>query len=194
VCHDRAVADDFLALPPGLPRPLDDGAARHLAGATVPDLPLPSTGGDPVSLARAGRALVVVFPWAARPGEPLPDERWDAIPGARGCTPELCGVRDRRAGLEAAGLAVYGVSAQSPRRLHEVAGRLGLAFPLLSDAEGRLAGAMRLPIFEAGGRRLLRRLTMLVGDGVVERVWYPVFPPDRHAEAVLAELTGPGGA
>ena len=139
----------------------------------------------------AGPGLVFVFPWAGRPGEALPAEDWDAIPGARGCTAEACGFRDVNAELRALGLDVVGLSVQSPARQEEVTGRLGLPYPLLSDERRELAGAMSLPTFAAGGRILLRRLTILVADGTVERVWYPVFPPDRHAERVLAELWGP---
>lgn len=186
------MADDLRTLPDDLPAPADDGAAAHLAGAAVPDLALPSTGGGAVSLARLpGPALVFVFPWAGRPGEALPAGDWDAIPGARGCTAEACGFRDAAAELRALGLDVLGVSAQDPARQAEVAERLALSYPLLSDERGELAGAMGLPAFDAGGRRLLRRLTMLVRGRRVERVWYPVFPPDRHAERVLAQLATP---
>ena len=180
---------DLTTLPPDLPAPEDDGAADELPGAAVPDLALPSTGGGAVSLARVpGPALVFAFPWAGRPGEPLPAEGWDAIPGARGCTAEACGFRDVHAELRALGLEVVGVSAQSPARQAELVARLGLPYPLLSDERLELAGALGLPTFEAGGRALLRRLTMLLRDGAVERVWYPVFPPDRHAERVLGDL------
>lgn len=179
--------DDLTILPQGLPEPEDDGAADHLPGATLPDVPLPSTDGGDLSLARlGGDVLLVAFPWAGRPGEPLPAEGWDAIPGARGCTPEVCGFRDARLGL--GGITVVGVSVQSLERLSEVATRLGLGFPLVSDQGGRLSAALGLPMFTAGGRTLLRRLTLLARDGRVERVWYPVFPPDRHAAQVAEEL------
>ncbi len=137
-------------------------------------------------------ALVFAFPWAGRPGEALPEPDWDAIPGARGCTAEACGFRDVHAELRALGLDVLGVSVQSPEAQAEVAARLELRYPLLSDEALELAGTLGLPTFSAGGRTLLRRLTMLVRDGRVERLWYPVFPPDRHPERVLAALAGPG--
>ncbi len=181
--------DDLTRLPPGLPAPEDDGAAGALAGSPVPDLPLPSTGGGTVSLGRAVAPVVVfAFPWAGRPGEPLPAEGWDAIPGARGCTAEACGFRDAHAELRGLGLDVVGLSAQDPARQREIASRLALPYPLLSDERLELARAMGLPTFAAGGRTLLRRLTMLLRDGCVERVWYPVFPPDGHAERVVADL------
>ena len=179
-------SDDLLRLPDGLPEPPDDGAAGHLPGSVVPDVALPSTDGGTMSLAEGDPTLVVGFPWAGRPGEPLPDEGWDAIPGARGCTAEVCGFRDQHDAL--GGLRVLGVSAQSAERQREIVERLRLPFPLLSDEDLRLAGAMRLPTFVAGGHTLLRRITLLVRDGRVERVWYPVFPPDRHAEQVAEDL------
>ncbi len=183
------MAEDLTALPPGLPAPTDDGAADHLPGSAVADIELPSTAGGrrPLSLGRRP-TLVFAFPWAGRPGEALPADDWDAIPGARGCTAEACGFRDVHAELRALGLEVVGLSAQSPARQLEVVQRLGLPYPLLSDERLELAGAMGLPTFAAAGRTLLRRLTMLVRDGMVERVWYPVFPPDRHAERVLGDL------
>ena len=183
-------SDDLLRLPNGLPEPQDDGAASHLPGSAVPSIALPSTGGGTTSLADGGPTLVVGFPWAGRPGEPLPDEGWDAIPGARGCTAEVCGFRDQHDAL--GGLRVLGVSAQTTERQREVVERLGLPFPLLSDEDLRLAGAMGLPTFAAGGRTLLRRITLLIRDGRVERVWYPVFPPHLHAEKVVAELREAG--
>jgi peroxiredoxin len=140
----------------------------------------------------AGPLLVFAFPWAGRPGEPLPAEGWDAIPGARGCTAEACAFGDLHGNLLALGVEVAGLSAQDPERQAEVASRLGLPYPLLSDVDGALARAMGLPTFEAGDRTLLRRLTMLLRDGRVERVWYPVFPPDGHPARVLADLGGPG--
>jgi peroxiredoxin len=183
------VPDPLTTLPAGLPVPPDDGAARHLPGAAVPEIALPATGGGRVSLARAARPTVVfAFPWAGRPGEPLPADDWDAIPGARGCTAEACGFRDVHAELRGLGLEVVGLSAQSPARQAEIAERLALPFPLLSDERRELAGAMGLPTLAAGEAVLLRRLTMLLRSGTVERVWYPVFPPDRHAERVLADL------
>jgi peroxiredoxin len=185
------VADDLTALPPELPVPEDDGAADDLPGMAVPGLALPSTAGGAAPLAPAGRTvLAFVFPWAGRPGEPLPAEGWDAIPGARGCTAEACAFRELHAELRELGLDVVGVSAQDPERQAEVVERLGLLYPLLSDERLELARAMGLPTFPAGERELLRRLTMLVRDGRIARVWYPVFPPDGHADQVLADLRG----
>jgi peroxiredoxin len=186
-------------LPEGLPAPPDDGGARHLPGAVVPPLALPASDGRELRVDRAPggerRLVLYAYPRTGRPGvEPLvPD--WDRIPGARGCTPEACGFRDHAAELRAAGAAVAGVSTQQPAEQREAAERLRLPYPLLSDADLRLATALRLPTFEVAGHTLLKRLTLVVRGGRVEHAFYPVFPPDAHAAEVLAWLRAhPAGA
>ena len=179
-------SSDYLSLPPDLPAPVDDGAAAHLLGATLPSITLAATDGTSVDLsALHGRTVVYAYPRTGRPGEPLPVADWDEIPGARGCTPETCGFRDHHAELGAAGAAVFGLSAQDTPYQQELVSRLSLPFALLSDAVLLLTRALSLPSFEVAGLTLIKRLTMLVDDGVVSHVWYPVFPPDRHAEEVL---------
>jgi peroxiredoxin len=178
-----------MTFPAGLPEPEDDGAADHLPGMSYPELALPSTDGTEVGLAALpGRTVVYAYPWTGRPGEPALVDDWDLIPGARGCTPEACGFRDHHAELAAAGPEVVGLSTQSTAYQREVVERLGLPFPLLSDSRLRLTRALGLPTFEAADHTLLKRLTLMVRDGAIERVWYPVFPPDRHAAEVLAWL------
>lgn len=178
-----------MVLPPDLPEPVDDGAADHLAGARMPGLALPATDGGAVDLsALEGRTIVYAYPWTGRPGQPLLVEDWDLIPGARGCTPETCGFRDHHAELNAAGAAVFGLSTQDTPYQQELVERLDLPFPILSDAELELTGALRLPTLDVAGQTLIRRLTLALRDGEVEHVFYPVFPPDRHAAEVLAWL------
>jgi peroxiredoxin len=181
-----------MVLPPGLPVPVDDGAAAHLLGMTVPDIPLPTTDGRSVSLASLGqgRTVIYAYPRTGRPGEPSLVDDWDQIPGARGCTPETCGFRDHHAELRQAGADVFGLSTQDSEYQKELVERLHLPFAILSDEALKLTRAMRLPAFEVAGQTLLKRLTMIIRDGRIERVWYPVFPPDRHADDVLAWLTG----
>jgi len=181
---------DLSSLPPDLPVPEDDGAAAHLPGAAMPALALPATDGRTVRLdTLAGRTVLYAYPRTGEPGsDPLVAD-WDEIPGARGCTPEACAFRDHHAELRAAGAdAVYGVSTQDTAYQREAAQRLRLPFALLSDAELALTRALALPTFTAGGQTLLRRLTLVVREGRVEHVFYPVFPPDGHAEEVLAWL------
>lgn len=180
---------DWMTLPRDLPVPTDDGAADHLRHSSAPEVALPSTDGRRISLAAlAGRVVVYAYPRTGRPGEPSLVEDWDSIPGARGCTPETCGFRDHHAELRAAGAEVFGLSTQDIPYQQELVERLRLPFPILSDAGLALTRTWRLPTFEAAGQTLLRRLTLLLRDGRVEHLWYPVFPPDTHADAVLAWL------
>jgi peroxiredoxin len=185
---------DFRGLPEDLPVPADDGAADHLSGVAVPSLRLPSTLGDDLDLAEAARERVVVYlyPRTGRPGEPLP-EGWDAIPGARGCTPQSCAFRDHQQELAAHRVGVIGLSAQTPQDQREFAEREHIPYPLLSDSALELARRLRLPTFEAAGMRLYRRLTFIAVQARIEKVFYPVFPPDRNAADVLAWLAAKAG-
>lgn len=178
-----------------IPAPTDDGAARHLPGSRVPPVPLAATDGSAVDLsALPGRAVVYAYPRTSAPRGPAV-EGWDTIPGARGCTPQSCAFRDHFAELKALGVArLFGLSTQGTAYQSEAAERLHLPFPLLSDERLALARAMRLPTFEAGGMALLKRLTLVLQDGVVEHVFYPVFPPDRSAADVIAWLSREGRA
>lgn len=185
------------AIPSDLPVPVDDGAADHLPGMAVPPIGLPATDGRTVRLdtppADAERLVVYAYPRTGRPGEPSLTPDWDSIPGARGCTPESCGFRDHAAELRAAGATVLGLSTQDTGYQREMVDRLRLPFPVLSDVDLELTRAMRLPTLTAAGQVLLRRITLVLRGGVVEHVFYPVFPPDTHAERVLDWLRAHAG-
>jgi peroxiredoxin len=174
-----------------IPAPVDDGAASHLSGAAIPDVPLPATDGTSVSLGKlAGRVVVYAYPWTGRPGQVMLVDGWDMIPGARGCTPQSCAFRDHAAEIKAAGAAhLYGLSTQDTDYQREAAARLHLPFPLLSDANLALTKALALPTMEVAGRTLLKRLALVIDDARVVKVFYPVFPPDRNAADVAAWLT-----
>lgn len=181
-----------------LPKPVDDGAARHLVGMRWPEIPLRATDGRDVDVSKlAGRCVVFAYPRTGRPGVENP-AGWDLIPGARGCTPQSCAFRERFADLRGAGVAeVFGLSTQVSEYQREAAERLHLPFALLSDAELKLTRALKLPTFEidrplegelggwSGKATLLKRMTLIVRDGVIEHVFYPVFPPDRNADDVI---------
>lgn len=173
-------------LPDDLPVPQDDGAAAHLPGTEMPPVIFTATTGEPVDLSRAGspRAVVYIYPRTGQPGVPLP-EGWNEIPGARGCTPESMGFRDHHAELAALGAEVYGLSSQDSGYQGELAGRLALPYPLLSDPGLVLADRLGLPTFTAGGERLYKRLTLVLNGGRIEHAFYPVFPPDTHAAKVV---------
>ncbi len=167
-------------------RPVDDGAAGHLIGMAMPRLRLPSTAGGEVDLdePRAGWTVIFCYPRTGVPGVALP-EGWEAIPGAVGCTPQACSFRDRYTDLLAAEAAIFGVSTQTPAYQREMALRLRLPYPVLSDAGLAFARALRLPTFDAAGMTLLKRLTLIVRDGSIGHVFYPVFPPEENASEVL---------
>ena len=157
----------------------------------VPEVALPATDGRIVRLDHSGsasRTVVYAYPRTGRPGEPPLVEGWDDIPGARGCTPETCAFRDHHAELLALDAEVYGLSTQDTAYQRELVERLHLPFAVLSDHELRLTNALRLPTFEVAGETLLKRLTLVIQDGAIEHVWYPVFPPDTHADEVVRWL------
>jgi len=178
-------------LPPDLPRPVDDGAAMHLAGMRMPAIALPATDGTTVDLSKltAPRTVLYFYPMTGVPGTPLPGG-WDLIPGARGCTPQASAFRDRSAELAQLKADIFGCSTQTTSYQSEMAQRLGLPFAILSDAEYKLCDALRLPTFEVDGVRLLKRLTLIIRDGRIEHVFYPVFPSNENAAEVLRWLLG----
>jgi peroxiredoxin len=172
-----------------IPKPTDDGAASHLVGMRAPSVPLPATDGTTVDLSSLpGLVVVYAYPRTGIPGVENP-AGWDLIPGARGCTPQSCAFRDHFAELKVLGVnRLFGLSTQDTAYQREVADRLHLPFPILSDEHFRFAEALRLPTFQTSGMRLLKRLTLAIKDGKIEHVFYPVFPPDRNASDVIAWL------
>jgi peroxiredoxin len=176
-------------LPANLPVPKDDGGARHLPGMAIPDLELPSTANRRVNLAKvsAPRIVVYCYPMTGQPGKALP-AGWDDIPGARGCTPETCGFRDHHKDLAKLHAEVFGVSTQSTAYQQEMVKRLEVPFEVLSDEHFAFTKALKLPTFTVAGMTLLKRLTLVVRNHRIEHVFCPVFPPDKHADEVIAWL------
>lgn len=172
-------------LPANLPVPADDGAASHLQGMRVPNLLLRSTSGGLVDFNKVhATAVVYCYPMTGVPGKALP-EGWDLIPGARGCTPQTCGFRDRFAEFSTLNTKVFGLSTQTTEYQTEMVQRLKVPFEVLSDAEYKFCNAMRLPTFDVEGTKLLKRLTLILRDGKIEKVFYPVFPPNESAQQAL---------
>jgi peroxiredoxin len=176
-------------LPADIPAPQDDGAARHLTGLRLPSVALAATDGSEVDLSKlSGRTVVYIYPRTGVPGQPLP-EGWNQIPGARGCTPQSCGFRDHFSGLKRLGVArVFGLSTQDTAYQREAVERLHLPFAVLSDERMQLARAIKLPTFTTAGMTLLKRMALVIDDGIIAKVFYPVFPPDKNAEEVTAWL------
>jgi peroxiredoxin len=183
VLHDPNI------LPDNLPIPQDDGATRHLAGARLPSIALLSTDGSMVDLSKlSGRTVVYVYPRTGRPGVAAPDG-WDDIPGARGCTPQSCGFRDHFADLKRLGVAhLFGLSTQETSYQREAVERLHLPFAILSDEGLSLTRALGLPTFITSGMTLLKRMAWVIDSGVMTKVFYPVFPPDKSAGQVVSWL------
>ena len=179
----------YLGLPKDLPVPQDDGAADHLTGTEMPAVALTATSGEVVDMASlTGRTVIYVYPKTGQPGTEMP-EGWDAIPGARGCTPQSCAFRDHHADLNALGVdRLFGLSTQDSDYQREARDRLHLPFELLSDSGFALGDALRLPDFEAAGERLYKRMALIAEGARIVKVFYPVFPPGQNAADVIAWL------
>ena len=172
-----------------IPAPEDDGGTDHLLGSLLPAIPVPATSGESIDLSSLkGRVVIYAYPMTGTPGVALPDG-WDMMPGARGCTPQSCAFRDHSAELAGLGVdSVFGLSTQSTEDQKEAAERLELPFSLLSDQSLGLANALNLPTFDVNGKTLLKRFTVIANDGVIQKVFYPVFPPDANASLVVEWL------
>lgn len=180
---------DLTRLPHDLPIPVDDGACDHLCGKDIPSLELPSTIGKSINLSAVGSARIVVYcyPMTGDPEQPLPSN-WNLIPGARGCTPQACNFRDHQDAIEKLGAEVFGLSTQTKEEQLKASQRLHLKFPLLSDAQYRLVNALKLPTFDFDGVTLIKRHTLVIKNRKIEKVFYPVFPPNKSAEDVISWL------
>jgi len=179
---------NLLDLPDNLPIPEDDGACAHLEGMQLPSIALASTAGREIDLSlENGMVAVYVYPMIGRPDSP-PMVGWNEIPGARGCTPQSCSFRDQHSELLSLGAKVYGASSQSLEEQKEAVQRLHLPFELMNDSNFEFANALRLPTFEYNSLRLIKRLTLIIENGAICKVFYPVFPPNENAANVIAWL------
>ena len=178
-------------LPPNLPKPIDDGMADHLTGHAIPNIKLRATTGTDLALTEIfkKRTVLFIYPRAGSPLEPNNDpDLWDSIPGARGCTPQSCSFRDLHTDFKNVGVNLYGLSMQSPAVQTEFVERNHILFPILSDEKYKLTDTLKLPTFEFAGERLIKRMAWYIEDNVIKKVFYPVFPPDKNADQVLAWL------
>jgi peroxiredoxin len=181
--------DNLMELPKDLPVPQDDGACAHLTGMKLPAITLRSTRGRAVDLAKLkGTTVVYIYPRTGRPDQDVPTG-WNAIPGARGCTPQSCAFRDHYQELKELGVAeLFGLSTQDTGYQQEAVERLHLPFEILSDEKLEFAQALKLPTFEVDGMQLIKRITLVIRDGAIVKVFYPVFPTDANAAEVVQWL------
>ncbi len=188
-------------LPAGLPVPVDDGACAHLAEMQMPSVKLRSTSGKTVDVALVSeqKSVFFFFPAAGRPGVPAP-AGWNDIPGARGCTPQICTFRESTSEFRVLGFRLFGISAQNHEDLMEIAQRNKIQYELLSDSELRLADELHLPTFRIEPsaplfpKTCIKRLTLVAESGMIRKVFYPVFPSDKNAGEVLSYLKTGGSS
>src|SRR5690625_1008238 len=180
--------NSYNELPNDLPVPIDDGACNHLINKQIPSVDLASTSGDNIDLSKiTDRFVLYFYPLTGKPGESLP-EGWDQIPGARGCTPQACSFRDHSKELQALNVQVFGVSTQNSEYQKEVVERLHLPFQLLSDSNLVLSNSLNLPLFEVDSMSLNKRVTLIIQNGKIEKVFYPGLPPDKNPDEVIRWL------
>ncbi|WP_432740522.1 peroxiredoxin [Methylobacter sp. G7] len=190
--QDETPRDFLRNIPNDLPVPVDDGACNHLEGLMLPTVNLPSTNGGTVNPSQVpGWLVIYCYPMTGQPGRAIPDG-WIQIPGAAGCTPQSCSFRDYYRELKALNTNVFGISTQSTEEQLEAVERLHLPFDLLSDASFQFSQGLRLPMFEVEGMRLTKRVTLIAKDGNIQKYFYPVFPPDKNIDEVLAWLVKGG--
>jgi peroxiredoxin len=181
--------DVIFSIPSDLPIPLDDGACDHLQNARMPNVSLLSTDDKVINLSELqGWNVIFCYPMTGRPGFSIP-EGWVQIPGAAGCTPQVCSYRDKHKELSANSVGVYGISTQTSEAQKEASNRLGLPYPLLSDVDRSFSSALQLPMLEINGLKLIKRLTLIIKDGVILKCFYPVFPPDENVIEVIEWLS-----
>lgn len=184
----RLAMTNLNQLPANLPVPEDDGSTDHLKGMKLPNVSLNATTGVAINLSQIKDKLVIYcYPMTGQPNVPLP-EGWDEIPGARGCTPQSCSYRNHYQELKLLGAEVVGLSVQSTGYQKEMADRLHLPFPIISDEDFAFQKALNIPTFSVAGITLLKRVTLIANDGVIEAVHFPIFPSDSDPAWVMEYL------
>jgi peroxiredoxin len=179
----------YLDLPDNLPIPQDDGAADHLQGTKLDSILLSATNGSKIDLSKlSGTTVVFIYPMTGVPGVALPDG-WDDIPGARGCTPQACSYRDNYNELKKHVDNLFGLRVQSSEYQKELKDRVELPYEILSDSDFKFANSLKLPTFEANSMKLLKRLTLIIKDGVIINKHYPVFPSNKDVNWVLTSFS-----
>ena len=176
-------------LPTNLPKPVQDGACDHLLNSTIPDISLSTQDDNLLKLNRSDtfRLIIFCYPMTGRPDLPLP-KNWNIIPGARGCTPQNCSIRDNYDNLIQANSLPIGMSTQSIPDIKEMTMRLHIPYDVVSDQELFFASAINLPTFSIDNKKFLKRVTLIVEKSIIKKVFYPIFPPNTHINEVLEWL------
>ena len=171
------------------PIPENDGASNHLEKSSIPSISLPNQEGNYLRLDRSDtfRMILYFFPMTGRPDMPLP-ENWNKIPGANGCTLQTCKFRDNYDDLIGLNAVPIGISTQSVNYNKEMTNRLSVPFDVLSDEKLELKNALNLPTFLVEDKIYLKRLTLIVEKKIVKKVFYPIYPIDKHIDGVLKWL------
>ena len=142
-------------------------------GDAAPKFELLDQSGKKVGLSDfKGRKLLVYFyPKADTPG----------------CTKQACSVRDHRADLNDLGIAVVGISPDTPEEQKKFDEKYGLGFPLLSDLDHSVADAYGVWRDKSMYGRVFKGITrssFLVDElGRITHVWYNVKPQDTVPKA-----------
>ena len=180
---------DLTKLPDDLPVPDDDGACNHLTNFTIPPISLPNQDGNLLRLNRLDtfRIVLYCYPMTGRSDRPLPNN-WDSIPGARGCTSQTCNFRDNYDEIVSLNAIPIGVSTQPIDELKEMVTRLGVIYDVVSDINLKFAKKLTLPTFNIEDKVFLKRTTFIIEKSVIKKVFYPIFPPNKHVHEVMEWL------
>jgi DNA-binding HxlR family transcriptional regulator/peroxiredoxin len=178
---DRHVLGDGSLTATAAPASAEAHRVHELVGRRIPAMRLETW------------TVLYFFPGAFAPDMPGHPPGWGEIPGAAGCTLESMTYAARAADFAAAGARIRGVSTQRPDQLAAFAAQAKLPFPLLSDQDGRLAAALRLPTFRTAGVDRFKRLTLLADPtATIRAVQFPITDPAGSVTEMLAEVRARG--
>lgn len=180
---------DLSKMPMNLPPPNDDGECDHLPGMEMPSIALPSTKRDFTDACkiRADFVILYFFPMMARSQKDIP-AGWDSIPGARGCTPQNITISAHTEDLSRYDAVPIGVSTQTIQELSSISSIRQLTQEILSDKDLKLQQKLNNPILKVEDKVMYKRMTLVLKNSKIAKVFYPVFPPDKHVFEILEWL------
>ncbi len=183
--YTRQISMDYSKFP----KPQDDGKADHLLNKFLPDISLKNQQGNLLKIKRSDtfRLILYFYSMTGNPNESLP-KNWNKTPGAIGCTVETCSFRDNYEELIKLNALPIGISTQTIDYIKEMTDRLAIPYDVLSDSENILLNSLKMPYFEIENKIYFKRLTLIVEKNIVKKVFYPIFPPNKHINEVLQWL------